>query len=131
LATAPTCDTGGFCVPDGYCISSNSVTECPAGYDLAQGIYAVSELSDTRDCTCSCTQDAPGNCTYRLELFEAADCTGTQYTSVDEGGCESSLNGPFASARYNPVTTANCMLDAETPSGGLVPAVNRTVCCRP
>ncbi|MEO5731150.1 MAG: hypothetical protein ABI134_03100 [Byssovorax sp.] len=132
------CAHGGACVtnPSGpfvACIAHDGVEPCPAGFPNGHAVGA--SAADTRSCS-SCTCGTSATCSNpKLTLYKDASCSSGAHELPVTSGCDPVSDGngnSYKSFKYtakivNPgcQTTVNSM-----PTGSLVLAGERTVCCQ-
>ncbi len=132
------CADGGACVtsPSGpfvACIAHDGVEPCPAGFPNGHAVGA--SAADTRSCS-SCTCGTSATCSNpKLTLYSDPACTMGAHELPVSNTCDPVNDGngkSYKSYKYTAtITNAECKTTADsTPTGSLVLAGERTVCCQ-
>lgn len=131
--TLDSCEAGILCFPDSvktYCVYSDTETSCPASFPVERRVIREEDVTDTRDCTCTCgagtvdcgaaiTLFTDDTCTAELNQLSKADCY-----AGDDGQDIAGVTGTVTPTDdCGDTTTQNVTGDVTVTGGGVL------VCC--
>jgi len=123
------CDVGVLCFPESvktYCIYSTTETACPAGFDESHHVYQPDDLTDTRDCSCTCTGDP--TCDPATTLFSDDACATSNGTADDNCSNNDTQSAITALQVDDPIGSCGAP-ETEVAGGVTVTGPGVLVCC--
>lgn len=113
--TLDACDAGVICFPDSvktYCVYSDTETSCPSSFPVERRVIRDEDITDTRDCTCTCG-DGTVDCTADITLFTDDACA-NELNQISKGDCYAGDDGQDIVSVIATVTPADTCGDTAT-----------------
>ncbi|MFO0547991.1 MAG: hypothetical protein U0271_06365 [Polyangiaceae bacterium] len=124
-------EKGALCVPSdstaNYCLVTAVDTPCPTGFDNPVRALRNTDLTDTRDCTCSCAEPM-AECATSIAGFADASCVmaaGTATTTC----LAATNNGLLGGLKNTGLPTATCAAPFTALTGDVVESSETLLCC--